>query len=80
MNSVKVLFFGATADIVGSREKEIDLDQALSTGDILEIVRTQHPALSTRKLLISLNQEFATGAETVSDGDEIAVFTPVSGG
>ena len=80
MISIRVLFFGATAEIVGSREKHLDLAPPLKSADILEMVRKDHPALSTRKLLLSINQEFASGSEFVADGDELAIFTPVSGG
>ena len=78
--SVRILFFGATADIVGSREKHVKLDRPMCSGEILEAVKADHPGLSNRKLLLSLNEEFAVGTEALSDGDELAIFTPVSGG
>jgi MoaE-MoaD fusion protein len=80
VTSVRVLFFGATAEIVGSREKLLTLHEPLTSRDILAMVKKDHPGLNTRKLLLSINQEFASGDETVKHGDELAVFTPVSGG
>jgi molybdopterin converting factor small subunit len=31
-------------------------------------------------LLLAINEEYATGDEIISDGDELAIFTAVSGG
>ena len=80
MSSIRVLFFGATAEIAGTREKLLSIDEPLRSQDILAMVKKEHPALNTRKLLLSINQEFASGDESVTDGDELAIFTPVSGG
>jgi MoaE-MoaD fusion protein len=75
-----VLFFGATADIVGSREKHLNIEENRRSRDLLDMVRRDYPALGSHRLLLSLNQEFASGEESVSEGDELAIFTPVSGG
>ncbi|MFN6962852.1 MAG: MoaD/ThiS family protein [Pyrinomonadaceae bacterium] len=77
---VKVLFFGATADAAGRRSIEIDVPEASTSGSAFERVVGQYPALASHKLLFSVNQEYAAGDETLRPGDELAVFTAVSGG
>lgn len=78
--TTKLLFFGATADIVGQRVIEFgDLAGTLAS-DVLAKVTTQYPALAGHKLHISINQEFAIADQAIADGDEIAIFTAVSGG
>ena len=76
--TVKVLFFGATAELAGTREAEIS--DAVDVSDVFAKARVRFPRLGTRNLLFALNQGYASGSEAVSDGDEIAIFAPVSGG
>ena len=77
--SVKVLFFGATADIVGCRQLMLERE-ASTASRLVEDLVSDHPALASHKLLISINQQYATGNQTVRDGDVVAIFTAVSGG
>jgi molybdopterin converting factor small subunit len=77
---IRVLFFGATADVSKCREMDVALENGRTAGDVFNSVVNQHPRLRDHKLLYSINQEFASGDETVRDGDELAIFTAVSGG
>lgn len=77
---VQVLFFGATADETGEREIEVSLaDNASAERAFAEIVE-KYPRLKNHKLLFAVNQEYSSGDERLRDGDELAVFTAVSGG
>ena len=79
-NTVNVLFFGATADITGERKISIQLPPDAHSRNVFEQVVEKYPKLSSHRLLFSLNQEHAYGKELVRDGDELAIFTAVSGG
>ncbi len=77
---VQVLFFGATADATGMREIEIDLaDETKAENAFRRIVR-DFPQLENHSLLFAVNQEYASGDEVIRNGDELAIFTHVSGG
>ena len=78
--SLKVLFFGATADTVGSRELEMSIDEKATAKSIIGQLSQQHPTLAKHKLLIALNEEYADPDTILNDGDELALFTAVSGG
>ena len=78
--NVRVLFFGATADVVGKRELELSVPAEVTAGTVFERLTIDYPDLKRHKLLFSLNQNYASGDEPVNDGDELAVFTAVSGG
>jgi len=78
--NVRVLFFGATASVVGSRNLEISLPESSPLIAGLNKVRDDYPGLNNHKLLYSLNQTYATGSEILRDGDELAICTAVSGG
>ena len=77
---VQVLFFGATADAVGKRKIEIDLAAEMRAEDALGKIVADYPQLENHSLLFAVNQEYASGSETIKDGDELAIFTHVSGG
>lgn len=78
--SARVLFFGATANIANKREMSFPLENGLTAAEVLEAIVSQIPGLASHKLHISLNQQYADGDELVCDGDELAIFTAVSGG
>ena len=77
---VRVLFFGATADLVGSRETSVNVKGNPNVRAALESILKDHPALHRQKLLFSVNEEYASADTLIKDGDELAIFTPVSGG
>jgi len=77
---IRVLFFGATASVIGAREIEkVTLDNS-SPADVISELKTEHPGLSSLKLLIALNEEYVRPDVRMNDGDELAIFTQVSGG
>ena len=74
------MFFGATAAATGKREIEICLNASQPLNKFLGEILKYFPKLSANKLLFSINQQYATGDEILRDGDELAIFTAVSGG
>lgn len=78
--SVTILFFGATAYVVGERRIELSLSDGSTSKIAFDQIKDKFPKLSGHKLLYSLNQNYATGKEIIRDGDELAIFTAVSGG
>ncbi|MFN2493665.1 MAG: molybdenum cofactor biosynthesis protein MoaE [Pyrinomonadaceae bacterium] len=79
---VRVLFFGAARDAAGSTEVEMLLHGAVTAALAFEEVLKRYPTLRRfgRSLLLAVNQEYAGADREVQDGDELAVFPPVSGG
>lgn len=80
-SEVTVLFFGAARDIVGQTELKLSL-HATTTAAALEELLEKFPELRRfgRSLLFAVNQEYAQPDLEIKDGDELAVFPPVSGG
>ncbi len=79
---VKVLFFGAARDAVGQSEKELVFTGVTTSSQVLAKLIDQFPKLGRfgNSLLFAVNQEYAREDREVKDGDELAVFPPVSGG
>lgn len=73
----KVLFFGATADIAGTRQVD---RPAVDTDCLLAELIEEFPHLASQRLLVSVNQEYASSTIPLEDEDEVAIFTAVSGG
>ncbi len=80
---IKVLFFAQTRELVGVDEIEVAAEF-----DTVEHLRahlaTQEGkwdlALEPGKLLAAINQSIVPLEHSVSDGDEVAFFPPVTGG
>lgn len=80
MIKVNVLFFGATAEAVGEREIELSLAADTTSTVAFAAVKEKFPQLNAHSLLFAINQEYSDGNELIKNGDELAVFTAVSGG
>jgi molybdopterin converting factor small subunit len=77
---VRVLFFGATADETGKRSLELSLKEDSNAELALNQVLAQFPKLKNHRLLYAVNQEYVSGERKLGEGDELAIFTAVSGG
>ncbi len=79
--NVTVRFFGAAADLAGTREAELQTGET-TLEELWMLVVERHPELSPmrKNLAFAINEEYARGEARVEPGDEVAVLPPVSGG
>ena len=81
---VRVLFFGAARDAAGCDHAQLALRSPIKAADAFEEILTSYPELRRfgRSLLFAVNQEYSphNASREIEDGDELAVFPPVSGG
>ena len=79
---VKLLFFASLKDIVGARELDLDVPVGATVNDLLESLESRYPSLRRYRsiVLTSVNEEYVDKAAVVEDGDEVALFPPVTGG
>jgi len=74
---VTVRLFAALRERAGTGKREIEVPEGAVVGDVFAALGIgAEPA----GLNYALNQEYADRAATLSDGDEVAVISPVSGG
>ena len=82
----RVLYFASMRERMGRNEEALPLPEGVDTvATLIALLQTRdsagaaafaHPAL----IRAAVNQEFASPATPVQDGDEIAFFPPVTGG
>lgn len=79
---VTVLYFASLRDRAGVRQEALVLDEGARVADLRAALGAQRPALreALDSALVAVNREFALPEQPLSDGDEVAVFPPVSGG
>ena len=82
MITVQVLFFGAARDAVGQERIDLSCGDGCNTGQAFQQLASQHSELNRfgKSLLLAVNQEYAEPNRELRDGDELAIFPPVSGG
>jgi molybdopterin synthase catalytic subunit/molybdopterin converting factor small subunit len=79
---VRVLFFGAAREAAAD-EAELTLEEGEKARSVFGRLLEQYPDLRRFRssLLVAVNQEYARDLDVVlKDGDELALFPPVSGG
>ena len=74
----KVLAFGPLAEEMGGREHLVDILPNSSVRFVLEELGLE--MWLSQGLMVSINGNKVSEDEPVSDGDEIALLPPVSGG
>lgn len=79
---ITVLYFATLRDLVGSKRESLTLPAASTVGDLKATLGQRGGRLSQAldSALFSVNREFAFLEEQLSQGDEVGVFPPVSGG
>ena len=79
---VRLLFFATLKDIVGSRQLQIDLPVGMTIGDLLTRLEVDYPRIRDYRsvVLTAINQEYVGHDAPIAEGDEVAIFPPVSGG
>ena len=76
--TIKVRFFASLRESIGSGEKIIDSQDAMSASQIWTLC-TPQTELPTN-ILIAINQEYVKPDTVAKSGDEVAFFPPVTGG
>lgn len=79
---ITVLYFATLRDLAGSRREQLQLPDPATVADLKQALSQRGGRLSQAldSALFSINREFAFPEEQLSEGDEVGVFPPVSGG
>ena len=79
---VTVRLFATIRQQAGWRDKEIELVDGATVASLFVTLSAEQPDfdLSNRSVYAAVNQQYVQQDAVLTDGDEVAIFPPVSGG
>lgn len=79
---IQVLLFAHAAERVGASAVALELPDPATVRDALDALEAAHPAIGPMRpvLAVAVNHVYSDVTTPVSDGDELALIPPVSGG
>lgn len=79
---LRILYFATIRDLAGMREETVSLPAGSRVNDLKSHLGGEHPELikAFDSAIFAVNREFAFDDHPLEEGDEVAVFPPVSGG
>jgi molybdopterin converting factor subunit 1 len=82
MPTIRVRLFALLREKAGTGEADLSLPDGATVGAAAEAVAARFPAVrdAASRAMYAVNQEYATAATVLRDGDELALIPPVSGG
>ena len=80
--TITLLYFSVLRLRSGLARETLEVAGPISVGELRRILTERHPALAQvlPSAVAAINRDFASDDSVVSDGDEVALFPPVSGG
>lgn len=77
---VTIVPFASVKNILQYETKEMTVEDGTSVKLLMEQLVFEQPALKNLKLLFAANKEYVAAEYILNNGDELAIFPPVSGG
>jgi len=82
---IKLLYFGRPREMLATSSETIDAPDSIATlGELLDWLRQRGEKwaheLADNRVRCALNQEMSTATARIKAGDEVAIFSPISGG
>jgi len=79
MPQVTILFFGSIGELFGG-QRQIEIPPDCSVGDLRRILAEEHKGIAAATIRAAVGQQVAEEDTPIGPGDELAFFSPVSGG
>ena len=81
---ITLKYFASLKSIAEKEEDHLDIENPITLDQLSDIISKTTPKMGEmireKKVLISINQEMASVATVIHDGDEVAFLPPFSGG
>lgn len=80
--TIRVLLFATLADQVGHQQLTLTLSDKATVSDAVDRLTAEYRAVAQMReqLAMAVNMEYVTANRVLSEGDELALIPPVSGG
>jgi MoaE-MoaD fusion protein len=77
---VRVRLFASYREAAGTARLETPLPAGARVSDLIALLATRLPSLLTARGMVAVNHTYVSADTPLSDGDEVALIPPVSGG
>ena len=79
---IRVLFFALLRDRAGVAQTTLELNEGATVAEAAQKLGEKFPAIASYlpRVAFAVNQSYMPNETRLSDGDELAVIPPVSGG
>lgn len=79
---IQVLYFASLAEKIGMQQQGLELQPNATVADAIEQLTVQHPSLESLKegIATAVNMKYVDLEKVLTEGDELALIPPVSGG
>jgi molybdopterin converting factor subunit 1 len=79
---LQLKLFASFREVVGARELQWEIEDHSTVQDLLKALIDRYPRLSATldQGMVALNHEYVSHDVALSDGDEVGLIPPVSGG
>ena len=82
MISIKVRLFAALKEIIGKNQLDLQIPEGSTVKDVIALIEETYPAV--KKIIkiskYAVNMEYTETEKKMTEGDEITIIMPVSGG
>lgn len=83
--NIHVLYFARLREVFGLGQENLELPSPATLADLLEVLRARGGVWAQelapgRAFRLAVNQDIAGQDAPLSEGDEVAIFPPVTGG
>ena len=83
--NVRVLYFARLREVFGRGQEALELPSSATLADLLYVLRQRggpwaEELAQGRAFRMAVNQEIAGADAALAEGDEVALFPPVTGG
>lgn len=79
---VLVNFFASHREYSGESRLELELSEGATVADLVTLLFERFPELKKLEdeTIVSVNKNYSDATSILKDGDEVAIFPPISGG
>ena len=80
--TLTVRYFALYRERAGASDEIYTVECGIKVSAFVEVIRTRHPNLAPPQvdIVVAVNGDYASETTTLSNGDNIALIPPVSGG